>query len=91
MNIAPEISGTQGVTFTQPPRLPRGGKMFCLRGARTQRRLVKAENSLDTAARVITQLKTGGKAEGVIFSLFFPNGSSTVSEGLVFNRFIGYK
>lgn len=61
MNITLLISGMQGVTFTQPPRLPQGGKVFCLQGAHTQRRLVKAENSLDTAARVITQLRTGGK------------------------------
>lgn len=60
MNITPEISGTQGVTFTQPPRLPRGGKVFCLQGAHTQRRLAEAENSSDTAARVITQLRTEG-------------------------------
>lgn len=33
MNITPEISGTLGETFTQPPHLPRGGKVFCLRGA----------------------------------------------------------
>lgn len=72
MNITPEISGTRGVTFTQPPRLPRGGKVFCLQGAHTQRRLAKAENNSDTAARVITQLRTGGGGEeGVIFRALF--------------------